>query len=161
MSKKRRLFRVLALLAVLIVGLKVILGFLETRIAHTRSRLLATGDKSFLESQFTVPQATSFEFVVGLPRPGNTGGVRGALSLIDGDDVVKRIQLRPENMMASTWLDASGYLGLIVGRNEDGAALFDEILVIGKTYTVKVDFEVTPPKETQLWLFYQQREIDR
>lgn len=161
MSKKRRMLRVVLLLAVAVLSLKLTFNWLEKRIAHTRSSLIAAAIEGGGETKFRVPKATSFEFVVGVPRPGDAKRIRGALLLLDGAEVVREIRLEPDNMVASTWLDTKGHLGLIVGRNDKTVTVLDESLAIGKTYSVKVDFAVAPPKNTQLWLFYQQREVDR
>ena len=161
MTKGRKILRTVVLIVVVILSLKLVVDWLEKRVAHTRSRLIATTVEGLSETVFMVPKATSFEFVIGVPRPGNAESIQGTLFLMSGTNTIKRIRLNPKTVSASTWLDAKGYLGLIVGRTEQSVTLLDELLSIGETYSVKVDFALPPPKHTQLWLFYQQREIDR
>jgi len=108
------------------------------------------------------PSGRGFQLVLGLPLSDtNAGGFQGELVFRQGRNVITKVPVDSNNLMACNWLDQpnrkerlNGYI-LTWGRST--RERLDQFCRAGESYDVEVHFAQAPSPASSLWLHWLSR----
>ncbi len=108
------------------------------------------------QAVFAPPKGSLFNFVIGLPKgTAASTGLRGSISLRQGEAEVYRRAFWPDEVKPCNWLDRRHQEGYILTWHGASNRL-DTALQSGKSYSLSIAFEKRPAVPVSLWLTFVQ-----